>query len=84
MVTVDLLGEHVRDGHQDLVCNGHGSALVAAPSFETIELVAQVSALSLSRTSWPAIYELYNRGSLLAALVRSLALGEYEGGAVAQ
>jgi hypothetical protein len=41
IVVGNLLGKHVIDGHQDLMGDGHGSALVPATGLETIKLVPQ-------------------------------------------
>ncbi len=41
--------EHVVGGDQDAVRDGHGGSLVAAPSLEPMELVAQVGALGQAR-----------------------------------
>jgi hypothetical protein len=39
IVVGNLLGKHVIDGHQDLMGDGHGSALLPATNLETIKLV---------------------------------------------
>jgi hypothetical protein len=46
VVVGDVPGEHVIDGGQDLMRNGHGGTLVPAAGLETVKLVSQICALS--------------------------------------
>src|ERR1700747_1035517 len=45
VVVGNLLREHMVDRYQDLVGHGHGGPFVAAPGFEPIKLVPEVSPL---------------------------------------
>ena len=48
IIVGNLLGEHVVNSDQDLVGDGDGSPFVAAPGFETIELVTQIGTFGFS------------------------------------